>query len=115
MHGEMMDNAKMKALRQLMKEMFAKENMGEEDEDIDVKHALHEAMETPEEEVAEHLGGITEEEEHEEDEDKTVQDMMREFMAKSKKSPIAGKTKAVILASESGPQKKGMMNKMGYK
>lgn len=105
MHGMgiAVNDKKMQVLRELIQMMFKEEAMGNGDEPIDVEQALHEASESPEEEALEHAGGISEEEENAmEGPDEDLKETMAKFMKQSRKTPVKGRTKAVVLAAESG-------------
>ena len=107
--GSMVNDKKMQVLKDLIAMMFKEEAMGNGDEPIDVEQALHEASESPEEEALEHAGGITEEEENAmEGPDEDLREMMSKFMKQPSKMPVKGRTKAVVLATESGSPKKEM-------
>lgn len=102
--NSMVNDKKMQALKDLIAMMFQEENLGTEE--VDVEQALHESMESPEEEKAEHAGGISEEEENAmEGPDEDLKETMAKFMKQSRKSPVVGKTKKVVLA-ETIPGKK---------
>lgn len=104
--GSMVNDKKMQVLKDLIAMMFKEEAMGNGDETIDVEQALHEASESPEEEALEHAGGISEEEENAmEGPDEDLKETMAKFMKQSRKSPVVGKTKKVVLA-ETIPGKK---------
>jgi len=113
MHANpMVNDKKMEALKALIKAMFDMEAEGDGDTAIDPKMALEESMETPEEEIAEHAGGVTEEEEHAEDAPDVLKKEMAAFMKQPKKSPDKGRTRAIIMATKA---EKPVATKMGYK
>jgi hypothetical protein len=98
MQGDMMvKDKKMAALKELIKQMFEFEASGEKDTAVDLEQQLHEAVETPEEEKLEHVGGITEEEENaSEPEGEDMKETMQKFFKMSNKSPVKGKSKKII-------------------
>ena len=99
----MTDDKKKEALMELIKLMLGEEAKGNGEESVDVTQALHEAMESPEEEKEEHAGGLSEEEENlMEAPGEDLRETMAKFMKQSRKMPVKGKTKAVVLAAESG-------------
>lgn len=107
--GMKVDEKKLAMLRELINQMFEMEAQGEGDEEIDVEQALHESMETPEEEAEEHAGGISEMEENAmEEPGEDLKETMAKFMKQSRKSPVKGRTKAIYMAEEM-PKKPPMM------
>lgn len=109
----MADESKKKVLLELIKKMLEEEANGYGDEETDVTQALHEASETPEEEKEEHAGGLTEEEENlMEPPGEDLKETMAKFMKQSRKMPVKGRTKAVVLAAETGMKKPPMGGKL---
>lgn len=115
---------KMQALKELIKQMFEMEataQAGDEGKgEIDVQDAIKEAMQSVDGKKPDIEGDTTDDSLHEsletkpeEDyEDKTgleilspMEEEKRKFMKQSRKSPVMGRTKAIMIKADIGPKK----------